>query len=218
MLIEIFFDRFIFILLTIDRWTKVSNFHLHRCFISRFYLLSFIFYLNECRLDVQLTNCPSKRNECLTPSKPAGTKTLIDGIVYGDITTFYDDIYLQLEDFPSNFFSSSDNPSTKLFYPSNLISTKQMSTNEHLSIQFSSTNESKTIETSSSSSQKSSSTSSISSSDHFSTLTRAGKHPIIVFHSISLKYLVFILQSILKPKVWKVVFKQLEFEPTKVNS
>jgi len=123
--------------------------------------------------DVQFDSSTSIRTECLTPSKPAGTKTSIDGIVYGDITNFYHEIFLQLEDFPSNFFSSLDNPSTKLFYPSNLISTHQHSTTEHLSIQFSSTNEKKSIDKRSSPPQTSS-TSSSSSSNHYSTLTRAG--------------------------------------------
>ncbi|CAF1071702.1 unnamed protein product [Rotaria sordida] len=42
------------------------------------------------------------KNPCLTPSKPAGTKNLIDGNIIGDITSFYKEIFLNIPNLEKN--------------------------------------------------------------------------------------------------------------------
>jgi hypothetical protein len=45
------------------------------------------------------------QNPCLTPSKPAGTKNIIDGNLFGDIDTFYKEIFLKIPNIEQNILN-----------------------------------------------------------------------------------------------------------------
>ncbi|CAF1584804.1 unnamed protein product [Rotaria magnacalcarata] len=44
-----------------------------------------------------------RENPCLTPSKPAGTIHIIDGNMFGDITSFYKEIFLKIDNLEKSF-------------------------------------------------------------------------------------------------------------------
>lgn len=56
-----------------------------------FFFLFFIYFLIK------------DNDPCLTPSKPAGTIHIIDGNMFGDIKSFYDEIFLNIKDLEKDF-------------------------------------------------------------------------------------------------------------------